>query len=393
VSLGLSRVRRALAQRGHPERAFGSIVVAGTNGKGSVSASLASVLQKSGLRVGLYTSPHLHRLVERFQVNGRPIGTRAFAARVAELEPWLCDPQTPQLTFFEACTLLAFELFRDTQVDIAVLEVGLGGRLDATNVVSPVLSVITHVALDHMDRLGGTLSAIAREKAGIIKPHVPVVVAAQEPAALFAIRKVARTRRAELVDATRRPLPAGATTPLAGAFQRDNLAAVCAAVDVLRAAGFAITDRALARGLSAVRWPGRLELIQGKPSVLLDAAHNPDACMRLSEHLHGLRARYPRRVLLFGALSDKPYALMHALLRPHVQHVVVTTAGSARAASASQLAQRLGGIPVHDPIAGWRRARRLAGRNGLVVVAGSIFLMAPVRAALLGLTQDPPIAM
>jgi dihydrofolate synthase/folylpolyglutamate synthase len=192
--LGLDRMRDALAQRGHPERAFESVLVAGTNGKGSVSAMVAAGLRSQGLRVGLYTSPHLHRLVERFLVDGRPVSQAEFARHVASLARWIEGKKAPPLTFFELCTLLAFEIFRARGCDVAVLEVGLGGRLDATNVVTPRLSVITHLAMDHADRLGPTLRDIAREKAGIIKKGVPVVTAARAPEALRVIG--ARAQRA-----------------------------------------------------------------------------------------------------------------------------------------------------------------------------------------------------
>jgi dihydrofolate synthase/folylpolyglutamate synthase len=385
-------MRRALALRGNPERAFPCIVVAGTNGKGSVSAMLAAVLKASGLRVGLYTSPHLHRMVERFRVDGKAISMRAFAGRVSELGPWLEAKSSPELTFFEACTLLAFEIFRDAEVDVAVLEVGLGGRLDATNVVDPVLSVITHVALDHQDRLGDTIEQIASEKAGIIKRAVPVIMAAQSPDVQEVILGRAKVRRAPLVAATELARPQlGSALP--GAFQHENVQTVLAAVDSLRKSGFSISDGDVKRGLKAVRWPGRLELIEGTPSVLLDAAHNPDACMQLSRHLATLRERFPKRVLVFGALSDKPVALMLALLRPHVHQVVLTTAGSSRALAASELQVRFGGHAVAAPISALRKAQKLAGKRGLVIVAGSIFVMAPVRAHLLGLAADPPIAM
>lgn len=391
VQLGLGRVRRALALRGDPQRAFPCIIVAGTNGKGSVSAMLASILRASGLRVGLYTSPHLHRMVERFRIDGKAIAMRAFAKRVSELEPWFSARGTPELTFFEACTLLAFELFRDEKVDIAVLEVGLGGRLDATNVVDPILSVITHVALDHQDRLGETIAQIAAEKAGIIKRSVPVVVAPQNPEVHDVITRVASARRAPLLRAEARQPSVSAA--LAGAFQHDNVQTVLAAVESLRAQGLVISERDVARGLRSVRWPGRLELIPGAPRVLLDAAHNPDACVQLARHLNTLRERFPKRVLVFGALADKPVALMLALLRPHVQHVVLTTAGSARALSAHELEGRFGGHAVANPISALRKAQKLAGKRGLVIVAGSIFVMAPVRAHLLGLSVDPPIAL
>jgi dihydrofolate synthase/folylpolyglutamate synthase len=461
VKLGLGRVEAALAQRGHPERAFRSVLVAGTNGKGSVAAMLASVLRSAGFRVGLYTSPHLHRLVERFRVDGRAIGQAELARRVTELSPWLERSTTPGLTFFEVCTLIAFEVFRDHAVDVAVLEVGLGGRLDATNVVQPELGVITRVALDHADRLGPTLTHIAREKAGIMRAGVPLVCGVSEPSALRVVRARARRLSAPLLilgrdfsaariveargAAREQNLAAPGRPPvvpeaparyrvrlgerelspislaLAGAYQADNLACAVAALAQLRAAGFAIPDRALRAGLRRVRWPGRLELVTGArglareqgaargrgaargparrrsaaagPDVLLDAAHNPDACLALAAHLRTLRARYGRIVLLFGVLADKDHADMLRILLPAVDGWLFATPPTPRALAAARLREQWGGAALDDPSRALARARRMAGKRGLLVVAGSMFLMAQVRAALLGLRSDPPIAM
>ncbi len=409
VQLGLSRMERALALRGNPERAFPSIIVAGTNGKGSVSAMIAASLRASGLKVGLYTSPHLHRLVERFRVQGRPLSQRELARRVTELAPWLERAETPELTFFEVCTLIAFEVFRDHGCEVAVLEVGLGGRLDATNTVSPLLSVITRVARDHADKLGDTLSAIAREKAGIIKPGVPVVVGVRDPTALRVICARARRLKAPAsllgrdftahaqgqgyavsVDGTRLERLA---LPLSGTYQAENLACAVAALLALRARGLAVDERAIRRGLAQVRWPGRLELIEGRPDVLLDAAHNPDAAHALAHHLARLRPRYRRVVLLFGVLSDKEHAVMLEALLAQVDEHVFTTPATPRALPAATLARRWGGRALEDPVRALRAARRVAGSGGLVVVAGSIFLMAAVRAVLLEEPSDPVIAM
>jgi dihydrofolate synthase/folylpolyglutamate synthase len=410
VKLGLSRVHEALALRGHPERAVKAVIVAGTNGKGSVSSMIASALTASGHRTGLYTSPHLHRMVERFRVDGRPVSQRDFAQRVSEIRPFLLDPRTPKLTFFEACTLLAFEIFRDAGCDRVVLEVGLGGRLDATNVVDPMLSVITRIALDHQDRLGSTLAEIAREKAGVIHRQVPVVTGEREGEALEVIRRTARSRRAPLWcrgrDFEVRESDEGLwvsvgaaehgpfVVPLAGAYQADNVAIAVAALVRLSACDPMLTPRALRKGLSRVRFPGRLELIEGAPSVLLDAAHNPDACDGLRQHLVSMpRSARGKRVLLFGCMRDKDHARMLALLGPCFDQIVFTTADSPRAMPATELVARYGEKAVSSPADALALARRAAGKSGLVVVAGSIFVMATVRAELLGLRMDPPIAM
>jgi dihydrofolate synthase/folylpolyglutamate synthase len=420
MSPGLGRMARALAARGSPERSFRAIQVAGTNGKGSVAALIASGLRASGVRVGLYTSPHLHRLVERFRVNGRAMPASELARRVAELAPWLQSRAAPRLTFFEVCTLLAFEWFRDQRCELAVLETGLGGRLDATNVVHSELGVITSLALDHTDRLGPTLRHIAREKAGIIKSGADVIVGVRDAEALSVIDRKARRVGARLwriehefaVTQTERPargearrsarqqtydvwvgseLVRGLPSALPGAYQADNLGCAVAVLHRLRARGWPIDERALRRGLSGVRWPGRLEYIPGPPDVLCDAAHNPEACAQLAEHV--ARSTYPRKVLIFGVLRDKDHARMLALLRPHFSALLFVTPASPRGLPAAELRARFGGASCDDAAAALKHARKLAGKRGLIVAAGSILVMSAVRAQLLGLREDPKIAL
>jgi dihydrofolate synthase/folylpolyglutamate synthase len=406
MSLGLRPIRRALALRGHPERGFRSVHVAGTNGKGSVSAMIASVLSASGARVGLFTSPHLHRLVERFRVDGRAMGTRELGRRVGELKSFLEGPRAPKLTFFEVCTLLAFEWFRDAGCDLAVIEVGIGGRLDSTNVLTPALSVITSVALDHQDKLGPTLRHIAREKAGIIKPRVPVVFCARERAVASVITQRAERLAARCVEAERAQSEPGASgrhrvrfdgrplsvrIPLVGDYQADNLGCAVAALDVLQKRGVAISAAALRRGLWRVRWPGRLELLPGAPDVLCDAAHNPAAARELATHVRGLP--HARKVLLFGVLKDKDYEEMLSELLPCFDACVFATPASPRALASSDLRARFGGAAFNNVDTALKHARKLAKKRGLVVAAGSIFLMSAVRARVLGLREDPKIAL
>lgn len=409
MELGLARIESALAARGHPERALPSIIVGGTNGKGSVATMIASVLTAAGHKPGLFTSPHLHRLVERFRIAGEPIDQAELARQVTELRPFLEQESTPRLTFFEVCTLLAFELFRAAGCDVMVLEVGLGGRFDTTNVVTPLASVITSIALDHTDRLGDTLPAIAREKAGIIKPRVPAIVGVREPTSLAAIAAHADQVEAPLYVIERdfsverhehgyrfrsaRLQLDGLSLPLAGRYQADNLACALAALHLLPPP-FCATPEAVARGLAATRWPGRLELLRGAPDVLCDAAHNPHACEALAAHLREHAAHYPRRVLLFGAMRDKDIGQMLAILRPQVEALVFTSAATSRSASAHELARACGeGEPFASAPEALARARELAGPGGLVIACGSIFVMAEIRAEVLGLPADPPIAL
>lgn len=408
MSLGLVPIQQALKQRGHPERASAVVHVAGTNGKGSVTAMVASVLRASGLRVGLFTSPHLHRLVERFRVNGRSMAQAELGQRVAELKHWLAQKGAPELTFFELCTLLAFEWFRDQRCDVVVLEVGIGGRLDCTNVVKPRVSVITSVALDHEDKLGKGLAAIAREKAGIIKRGAPVVsgVREAEPARVIAARAREVGAALRLIERDFRVEPSAhglsarfagealqLRLPLQGGYQRDNLACAVAALEVLREQGFPVTARALRSGLRAVRWPGRLELLPGAPAVLCDAAHNPAACVELARFLDAWEASHTRRVLLFGVLRDKDHRRMLKLLLPRFDHVVFVTPASGRALPAATLQERFGGDRADDVVTALRLARKRAGKRGLVVAAGSIFVMSSVRASVLGVREDPKIAL
>jgi dihydrofolate synthase/folylpolyglutamate synthase len=420
MSMGLAPIQEALKQRGNPERACAVVHVAGTNGKGSVSAMLASVLRAAGLSVGLFTSPHLHRLVERFRVNGRSMPQAELGRRVGELKQWLARQGAPELTFFELCTLLAFEWFRDERCDVVVLEVGIGGRLDCTNVVKPHVCVITSVALDHQDKLGKGLAAIAREKAGIIKRGTPVISGVREPEAARIIAARARAVSAPLrridrdfggVSTHEERTPGRLTSPargqyvrfageelrirlpLQGGYQRDNVACAVAALEELKGQDFPVTARALRRGLASVRWPGRLELVRGAPAVLCDAAHNPAACLELARFLDAWEAPHTRRVLLFGVLRDKDHRRMLKLLLPRFDGVVFVTPASSRALPAASLRLRFGGESEDDVATALRTARKRAGKRGLVVAAGSIFVMSSVRAILLGVREDPKIAL
>lgn len=385
---GLTRVQQVLALRGHPER-LPSVIVAGTNGKGSVATMIAGALGAAGKRVGLFTSPHMHRFVERFRIAGRPVGERVLARALSDLRRTLDAPGMPTLTFFEICTVLAFELFRDAGCELMVLEVGLGGRLDATNVVTPLVSVITSIALDHTDWLGPTIADIAREKAGVIKPDVPVIVGATDAGARRVIAARARKLKAPL-SLLGRDFQAAPRAPLAGSYQGDNLACALAA---LRALPFALSEPAVARGIARVRWPGRLELLAGAPAVLCDAAHNPHAAAALADYLAQECRDYARKVLLFGAMRDKEHAQMIALLSPHVDALVFARAHTPRAEAAAVLAERYGGQAFDTVPKALAQARKLAGKRGLVIACGSIFLMTEVRARVLRLRTDPLIAL
>lgn len=399
---GLARVREVAERLGSPHVGPTFVQVAGTNGKGSTSAMIASILRRSGLRTGLYTSPHLHRFVERVRRDGRVLG-RARLARIAtRLRAALEAPGAPAITFFEAATLIAFDAL--SGCDVVVLEVGLGGRLDATSIATPAVGVVTPISLDHEAWLGRTLREVAREKAAIVRDGAFAVVGRQPPEA----RRVLLARARAVGAPTWRlgrdfgadsagtrarlwapGLEVEARLPLRGAHQRDNAACALAAVVAL---GVDVGPEQVVRGLERVRWPGRLEVVARRPLVLLDAAHNPGGAACLAAHL---RARPgPRTALIFGAMDDKDAAgMLCALddvadLRLYVRPPV--TRGTFAPEELARIRPGRVARGVGDAVA---RARRAVGPDGRVVVAGSLFLVAEVRRRLLRVDADPPIRL
>ncbi|MEM7436597.1 MAG: folylpolyglutamate synthase/dihydrofolate synthase family protein [Myxococcota bacterium] len=405
VKLGLDRVAEAARVRGNPEAKLAVVHVGGSNGKGSVATLVESVLRAAGYRTGQFASPHLHRYVERVKIDGRPLREAEVARRLESLRD---DEALPELTFFEHTTLLAFEAFRDAGCDVVVLEVGLGGRLDATNIVTPEVSVITNVSLEHQRILGDTLAKIAREKAGIIKPGVPCVVGVRGQEARRPVRRrVARqAARALWIDRdfgatwTGNRLSArvrdhqwdGLRLGLRGRYQADNAACALGALDVLQSKGYDIDDEAISVGFRRARWPGRLEVHRGQPAFLFDAAHNAAGCQTLAAYLEEF-AHDGRVALLFGAMEDKDHAAMLGAFDGLVDRVVYVKPEIRRAADPSALQEIREGAIARSVRDGLSRARRAAGPRGLVVVAGSIFVVAGARAIVKNLRSDPPIAM
>lgn len=398
----LDRMRRALARRGHPERALPVVHVTGSNGKGSTSAMIERGLRAAGKRTGLFTSPHLHRYVERFRIDGRVLGDAEVARRLSDIRT-IAERRRdglPRLTFFEISVLLALEAFRDHECDVVVLEVGLGGRLDATNTVTHRLaSVVTGIALEHKGILGDTVEKIAREKGGILQRERPAVIGVRERGPREVLRRMARRRgcptqlvgrdfegvtlgprRAKLrVGDDERVVKLG----LEGAHQANNAAVAAAA---LRAIG--TPWEAVVAGIERARWPGRLERrrIEGR-EVLFDCAHNPEGCEALAAHLRALPAQ--KTVLLFGALADKDLPAMLGAFDDVVDRRVYVTPPSPRApAAAGVYAGIRPGTEARSLRDGLARAQRAAGEDGRVVIAGSLFLVAAARAALLGLRTD-----
>jgi len=384
VKLGLDRMEAICAALDHPERDVPCVIVAGTNGKGSVSAMIHAALQASGKRVGLYTSPHLHTVRERIRIGDRPITEAAFVRAVKKLRKAIASGACPEPTFFEAITAIAFVAMRDAKLDFEVLEVGLGGRLDATNVAKNVrATVITSIAMDHEAYLGTTIESIAREKAGILRRGIPAIVNVSDAKALREIRRVAKGRGAKWISLE----SALASSALVGAHQRENARTAITTLRTLR-----VPRAAIDVGLRDVRWPGRLETIAGTPTLLLDAAHNPDGATALAAHLATM-PRTGRRVLLFGVMSDKDWPAMLRTLSPEIDERVYVAPALGRAEKLMHLDAFAPGLQAPSVAEGLELAKARAGARGLVVIAGSIFVLAEARAAALGLEQEPPIAM
>ena len=417
ADFNLDRMRALMLELGSPETKYPIIHVAGTKGKGSVSALCASGLRFAGLKVGLYTSPHLLDYTERIQINGQPISHEQMVELVEIVKPAVA--RIPKLTTFEITTALGFLAFAQQKVDAAVIEVGLGGRLDATNVVTPKVSVITSLSYDHMAVLGNTLALIAGEKAGIIKPGVPVVSAPQKDEALEVLRRVAIEKDSPFTlvgkDITYKPLnhsldgqtlqlsvvgcqsseinlqpstfqPSKLLTfklPLLGLHQVENAAIAYAA---LKASGIRISDDAIQKGFAEVNWPARFEVVRRDPPVIFDSAHNQDSFARLRQALEDY---FPGKkvYLIFGASEDKNIPGMFAEIAPKLKLLLVTKAVHPRALEPEKIQElaRQANVPneaVASVEEAFIRALEMSEKDGSIVLsAGSIFVTAEVMAA------------
>jgi dihydrofolate synthase/folylpolyglutamate synthase len=387
--LGLERVEAACAALGHPERAFEVIHVAGTNGKGSVCAFTAAMLHAAGRKVGMYTSPHLCKFSERIQIDGVAIDDETLASTLNRVMD-----AGPELTFFEVATVAAFVIFRDAKVEIAVVEVGLGGRLDATNVVPPPrIAAITRVAFDHMEDLGDSLAKIAGEKAPIIKQGSKVILGRLHPDALDVVNARIAEVGAELLElGSPEPFPGAQLAYPRMAMFGTNLAV---AATIARAVG--VSPEQMAQGIESTHWPGRNELLHrsGQELTLLDCAHNPDGAVTLSHvidaSLMGTIGSRKDVALVFGTLEHKNWRAMLARLEHTAAHRIFTPPPVSRAAEPDPMQKVFGGEVVRDLQESLSRARSIVGARGLVVVTGSTLLVGPARAMLLGLESDPPI--
>ena len=422
----LAHMRVLLAALDHPERRFPAVLIAGTNGKGSTAATLAAILQAAGLRTGLYTSPHLVRINERIRLDGTEIADDEFAL-VHELvdrtaERLVSESELPwHPSFFETLTAMAFEYFSRWKVDIAVLEVGMGGRLDATNVVEPRVSVITDISLDHQKFLGNTVAEIAREKAGIVRCGGVVVTLPQQPQANDVIGNAILDLGARGISAvsyvppvspaseqyvvsrsksftgenaegaekilSRYPLQVMGSeilveTPLVGRHQLRNIALAIATAEELARQGFPVTADVVERGIRGTHWPGRFQVVPARgesPEFVLDVAHNPDGAWALRSTLSAVYGERPF-TLVFGAMLDKDIRHVAEILFPIAERVIITRADNPRAASPGQIREAAARISIEIEEAGdvpsaLTQAKAFADASGLVVVTGSIYIV------------------
>ncbi|MBZ0274052.1 bifunctional folylpolyglutamate synthase/dihydrofolate synthase [bacterium] len=411
MKLGLTNIRRLLARLGNPQEKFGVILVAGTNGKGIVSASLAAILRESGHKTGLFTSPHLIRFTERMRVDGQEISQRDLVRHSEriwrELDALQGGADTAgqiPITFFEFTTALGCLHFAETGCEVAVMEVGMGGRLDATNSLDPVLSVVTAIDYDHEKHLGKSLEEIAREKAGIFREGVPAIALGGAPEVLESLRRVAGRVGAPLtiVDESPKIHPDhrtfdlswygtwlwGLRSPLPGKHQIMNSSLAAVACLELRDAGFRISNDAVRRGLARVRWPGRFEIVARAPFVVLDGAHNPSAVRALADTLEVENVPKPL-IPVVAIMSDKDVDGILDQVRRMSDTVVLTCLTHERSLDATDLGHRARGKFAHihvipDPVQALSLARSLSGSNGTIVVTGSLYLVGQVRELILG---------
>ncbi|MBN2283961.1 MAG: bifunctional folylpolyglutamate synthase/dihydrofolate synthase [Deltaproteobacteria bacterium] len=392
IRLGLEPLAEVLRKCGNPHLHYPTVLIAGTNGKGSVAAILAAFLQAGGYTVGLYTSPHLVDFRERIQVNGEMISPCDLRWVLAEVRQKGGD----ELTYFECATAMAFMHFARSSVDIAVLEAGMGGRLDATNLARPACSIITNISREHCDYLGRTLADIAGEKGGIIKDGGVCITAARQPAVLAVIEAICHERRARLyrmgrdIKVRRRKnghisyygismnIPS-LPLPLPGGHQRGNTGLALAALEILAAGGIGVPLDAIAGGRMRVHWEGRFDMVRSVPPILLDGAHNPAAAAVLAGALRE-ELTYEKLVLIFSVLRDKNYRAILKILAPLADRVIVTSISQERALPperiepvARRFANRVESIS--DPIQALARARALAGPGDLILVTGSLYLV------------------
>ena len=396
---GLTNMRAVMARLGNPQNRLAMVHVAGTNGKGSTCAMIERALREAGYQTGLYTSPYIERYNERIRINGTPISGEKLAALVEEVWPVIesCREEGLCITEFELGTVLAFMAFARENVDIAIIEVGLGGRLDPTNIINPLVSVITNVGMDHMHFLGDTIEEIAMEKAGIMKKDTPVVLGWQEEDVRAVLENAAGaldipvlSPQAQNVRETADGVTLDAQgykrlhVSLIGRHQADNAAAAMGALHVLKLRGYdRITEEAIRRAFADVRWPGRLEFFG---NVILDGAHNEPGVKALCAYADAWLKK-ENTVLLTGMMADKDVAVMTQMLASRVASVIAAQPAIPRAMAAQELAaafakQGASVIAIAEPKAALEKARAMAGEDGMVLCAGSLYLIGEIRTLL-----------
>lgn len=401
IKLGLGTIRHILQGLGNPQDRFRSVHIAGTNGKGSIASTLAAILTAAGYRVGLFTSPHLVRFNERIRIAEQPISDDDVLRAHRAIQSLHWGPREP--TFFEYSTAMALHEFGRAQVDWAIIEAGMGGRLDATNAITPELSVISNISLEHRAYLGNTIAQIASEKAGIIKPAVPVVTGVKQPAAIAAVEAQALRRKAPLYrlgrhfrvrrDRSQRftyfgldDIWRGLRPSLPGDHQIDNTALVLAVCELLNARGLNISMDTIRRGLDRTQWPGRLEIVSRDPFVLLDGAHNLVAAKALARYL--ARALEGRNItLVAGILDDKPYSAMLQCLLPLCRRAIVTRPRIDRALTPETLyAEARKWVPevqlTQDVDSAVRLALDTALEGEAICIAGSLYVVGEAKEAI-----------
>ena len=413
----LRRVAALLARLGNPHLSAGAVHVAGTKGKGSTAAMVDSILAAAGYRTGFYSSPHLHTFRERIRLAGEPVSEKVFANLAAELAPVAAtlerETDLGPVTLFEFMTAMAFQCFADEGVDFQIIEVGLGGRLDATNVVEPDVCAITSVSLDHMAILGDTVEEIASDKAGIIKPGVPVVVAPQSAGALEVILATAREKEAPVTlvgrdvtwkfggqtpegqkaEITGRHGSLTVDVPLLGRHQLENVATAVGVVEALSGKGYTITTPDIIKGLRKVKWPCRLEILARDPLVICDGAHN---VYSMETMLSSLREYFDfeRLLVIAGFSRDKSVEGMVEALAPHADMAIATRSRHPRSLPPASLAELLRNSRVEevrqseDVFGALELARNEAGDNDLILATGSLFVAAEARETVLGIEPE-----
>ncbi|MBW2276569.1 MAG: bifunctional folylpolyglutamate synthase/dihydrofolate synthase [Deltaproteobacteria bacterium] len=388
IQLGLDRVRTAADALGAPHKKFPAVQIAGTNGKGTVASLVAHAAHTSGLRVGLFTSPHLHRFAERIRLDGEEADQRELAEQLTRVLALSEGAAALPLTFFETATLAAFGVFAEQEVDLAVLEVGLGGRLDATTIADPLVCAITSIGLDHTEILGSTTTAIAAEKAGIARPGIPLVVGQLDPEPLAEIDRAARSAGSPLLRYGRDFVESFAVKPpWPGTHQRRNVAVAREITQQLSSTFAGLTDELFADAVPSTAWPGRYETVtDGDRKLILDGAHNLEAILALVDALDE-RGDSPDAVI-FGALRGKPVDAMLELLAPQADQLVLAPPPIDRSFAPGDHAERHGAWVAPDVAAALDRCR-----SGTVLVTGSLFVVAEARRIVLDEVADPPIGL